>query len=214
MDFLSKVKDSIDGLTGDRPFIHDDFMLTNDYARALYHESAEKMPIIDYHCHLPPVEIAEDKRWEDIAQVWLGGDHYKWRLMRSNGIDEEYYSPMNADIYFPYDENTVDEARRAAFDSTDIFKMVYVGETTTSAANLASRSFSSRSKEEQMLTVCTRAIDKSIVELFDHYGLTCGFAFIASDENMANKAEEYKAILYSRRLPYLCFLRKRKQYKY
>ena len=68
-----------------------------------------------------------------------------------------------------YDENTVDEARRAAFDSTDIFKMVYVGETTTSAANLASRSFSSRSKEEQMLTVCTRAIDKSIVELQREY---------------------------------------------
>ena len=71
-------------------FINDDFLLTTDAARELYHGYAEKMPIIDYHCHLPPAEIAEDKRWEDIAQVWLGGDHYKWRQMRSNGVDEKF----------------------------------------------------------------------------------------------------------------------------
>jgi len=66
------------------------FLLDTDAARELYHRHAEKMPIIDYHCHLPPVEIAEDKRWTDIAQVWLGGDHYKWRQMRSNGVEERY----------------------------------------------------------------------------------------------------------------------------
>ena len=71
-------------------FINDDFLLTTDAARELYHGYAEKMPIIDYHCHLPPAEIAEDKTWENIAQVWLGGDHYKWRLMRSNGVDERF----------------------------------------------------------------------------------------------------------------------------
>ena len=71
-------------------YINDDFLLTTKAAKELYHGSAEKMPIIDYHCHLPPVEIAEDKRWEDIAQGWLGGDHYKWRQMRSNGVDEKY----------------------------------------------------------------------------------------------------------------------------
>ncbi len=71
-------------------FINDDFLLTTDAARELYHGYAEKMPIIDYHCHLPPVEIAEDKTWENIAQVWLGGDHYKWRQMRSNGVDERF----------------------------------------------------------------------------------------------------------------------------
>ena len=69
-------------------YMNEDFLLTTKAARELYHRHAEKMPIIDYHCHLPPVEIAEDKRWTDIAQVWLGGDHYKWRQMRSNGIDE------------------------------------------------------------------------------------------------------------------------------
>ena len=71
-------------------YINDDFLLTTKAAKELYHGYAEKMPIIDYHCHLPPVEIAEDKRWEDIAQVWLGGDHYKWRQMRSNGVDEKF----------------------------------------------------------------------------------------------------------------------------
>ena len=69
-------------------FINDDFLLSTKRARELYHGYAEQMPIIDYHCHLPPAEIAEDKRWENIAQVWLGGDHYKWRQMRSNGVDE------------------------------------------------------------------------------------------------------------------------------
>lgn len=71
-----------------KPFINDDFLLTTRTARELYHGYAEKKPIIDYHCHLPPKEIAEDKRWENIAEVWLGGDHYKWRQMRSNGVDE------------------------------------------------------------------------------------------------------------------------------
>lgn len=71
-------------------FINDDFLLTTDAARELYHGYAAKMPIIDYHCHLPPAEIAEDKTWENIAQVWLGGDHYKWRQMRSNGVDERF----------------------------------------------------------------------------------------------------------------------------
>ena len=71
-------------------FIHDDFMLTNDYARELYHESAEKMPIIDYHCHLVPKMIADNYQFRDLTEVWLGGDHYKWRAMRGNGVPEEY----------------------------------------------------------------------------------------------------------------------------
>ncbi|HNX35894.1 MAG TPA: glucuronate isomerase [Kiritimatiellia bacterium] len=70
------------------PFIHDDFLLQNEAARELYHGYAAAMPIIDYHCHLPPAEVAQDKRWENMTRVWLGGDHYKWRAMRSNGIDE------------------------------------------------------------------------------------------------------------------------------
>ena len=71
-------------------FINDDFMLTNDYARELYHESAEHMPIIDYHCHLVPKMIADNWQFKDLTEVWLGGDHYKWRAMRGNGVPEEF----------------------------------------------------------------------------------------------------------------------------
>ncbi len=73
-----------------KPFIHDDFMLESPQARQLYHEFAAPMPIVDFHCHLSPREIAEDKRWENLAQIWLAGDHYKWRAMRSNGVSERY----------------------------------------------------------------------------------------------------------------------------
>ena len=71
-------------------FIHDDFLLDTKEAVRLYHDYAETLPIIDYHCHLPPGDVACDCRWENLTQVWLYGDHYKWRTMRTNGIDEKY----------------------------------------------------------------------------------------------------------------------------
>ena len=76
------------------PFIHDDFMLSTGTARRLFHDFAEKLPIIDYHCHLDPRQIAENVQFKDITQLWLvdghSGDHYKWRAMRANGVTEEY----------------------------------------------------------------------------------------------------------------------------
>jgi len=72
------------------PFMGKDFLLTTDAAKELYHEYAAQLPIVDYHCHVSPQEMFEDKHFENIAEVWLGGDHYKWRLMRANGIDEYY----------------------------------------------------------------------------------------------------------------------------
>ena len=71
-------------------FIHPDFMLQTETARQLYHQHAEHMPIIDYHCHLSPREIAENIQFRDLTQLWLGGDHYKWRALRANGVPEEY----------------------------------------------------------------------------------------------------------------------------
>lgn len=71
-------------------FMTEDFLLQNETAKTLYHGYAEGMPIIDYHCHLSPKEIAENKKFKNITEVWLGGDHYKWRAIRSNGIDEKY----------------------------------------------------------------------------------------------------------------------------
>ena len=73
-----------------RPYIHEDFLLDTPAARELYHRHAADLPIIDYHCHLPPNEIADDIRWDNIATLWLGGDHYKWRAMRTAGVNERF----------------------------------------------------------------------------------------------------------------------------
>ena len=73
-----------------RPFLGDDFLLENDFSRELYHDYAKEMPIIDYHCHLPPQAIAADHQFGNLTEIWLAGDHYKWRAMRTNGVDEKY----------------------------------------------------------------------------------------------------------------------------
>jgi glucuronate isomerase len=73
-----------------KQFMNNDFLLSTETAQILYHNYAAKVPVLDYHCHINPKEIAEDRKFENITQVWLGGDHYKWRQMRSNGIDEKY----------------------------------------------------------------------------------------------------------------------------
>jgi len=71
-------------------FIHDDFLLDTAQAKELFHNYAKDMPIIDYHCHLPPEQVGDNKQFRNLCEVWLAGDHYKWRAMRSNGIDERY----------------------------------------------------------------------------------------------------------------------------
>lgn len=73
-----------------KPFMDENFLLTTPAAQALYHDYAKKLPVLDYHCHIDPKEIAQDRRFENISQLWLGGDHYKWRAMRANGIEEKY----------------------------------------------------------------------------------------------------------------------------
>lgn len=73
-----------------KKFMDKDFLLHTETAKKLYHEYAEGMPVLDYHCHINPRDIYEDRKFENITQVWLGGDHYKWRQMRSNGVDEYY----------------------------------------------------------------------------------------------------------------------------
>lgn len=73
-----------------KAFMDENFLLTNKTAETLYHDYAKDMPIFDFHCHLNPKEIAENKSYKNITEVWLGGDHYKWRAMRSNGVNEKY----------------------------------------------------------------------------------------------------------------------------
>lgn len=73
-----------------KKFMDKDFLLHSETAKELYHNHAAKMPIFDYHCHINPKQIADDVRFENITQIWLYGDHYKWRAMRANGVDEKY----------------------------------------------------------------------------------------------------------------------------
>jgi len=73
-----------------KAFINDDFLLQSDAARELYHGFAEGEPIYDYHCHVPPQQIADNHQFGDLSEMWLGGDHYKWRVMRANGVDERF----------------------------------------------------------------------------------------------------------------------------
>ena len=82
-----------------KEFMDKDFILQTETAKHLYHDYASKMPLADYHCHLSPKEIYEDRRFDNLVEVWLGGqnpdgsyagDHYKWRMMRSNGVEEDY----------------------------------------------------------------------------------------------------------------------------
>ena len=81
-----------------KPFLSEDFLLQTGTARQLYFDHAANMPIIDYHNHLPPDEIAADKQFKNITELWLKGDHYKWRAMRSNGVNEELITG-NADDF-------------------------------------------------------------------------------------------------------------------
>lgn len=80
-----------------KQFLDENFLLSNATAQRLYHEYAKDMPIIDYHNHLPPNEVAEDKMFENITKVWLYGDHYKWRAMRANGVEEAYITGDKTD---------------------------------------------------------------------------------------------------------------------
>jgi glucuronate isomerase len=78
-------------------FINKDFLLQTDAAKELYHNHAKHQPIIDYHCHLNPALIANDYKFDNLGQIWLEGDHYKWRAMRTNGIDEHYVTGKASD---------------------------------------------------------------------------------------------------------------------
>lgn len=80
-----------------KAFMDEDFLLSTKTAQKLYHEYAQVMPILDYHCHINPREIYEDRKFENITQVWLGADHYKWRQMRSNGVEEKYITGDGSD---------------------------------------------------------------------------------------------------------------------
>lgn len=80
-----------------KKFMDENFLLSTETAQKLFHNYAENTPILDYHCHINPREIAEDRHFDNITQVWLGGDHYKWRFMRSCGVEEYYITGAASD---------------------------------------------------------------------------------------------------------------------
>ncbi len=80
-----------------KSFIHEDFLLHSKAAKTLYHDYASKLPIIDYHCHLSPADIAIDRQFDNLSSIWLAGDHYKWRAMRTLGIDEKFITGAGSD---------------------------------------------------------------------------------------------------------------------
>src|SRR5512133_1180407 len=80
-----------------KPFINENFLLGSKTAEKLYHKYSETLPIVDFHCHLSPAMIAGNRRFDNLTQAWLEGDHYKWRAMRSNGINENYCTGTASD---------------------------------------------------------------------------------------------------------------------
>jgi len=78
-------------------FLTDDFLLQSNTAKRLYHDHVKALPIIDYHCHLPPDEIASNKQFANLTEIWLKGDHYKWRAQRSLGVSEHFITGAATD---------------------------------------------------------------------------------------------------------------------
>ena len=152
-------------------YMGEDYLLTTKTARELYHRHAEKMPIIDYHCHLPPREIAEDKRWTDIAQVWFGEDHYKWRQLRANGVDERYVTGDAGDWekFLKYAETMERLVGNPLFDWSHLELVRYFGAKdrlcgatarkiwNACNAKLATKGFSARGlmRKSNVKAVCT-----------------------------------------------------------
>ena len=87
-----------------KQFMDENFLLETATAQELFHNHAAKMPIIDYHCHLIPEMVANDHRFRSITELWLGGDHYKWRAMRTNGVDERYCTGEDTDDWEKFEK--------------------------------------------------------------------------------------------------------------
>jgi glucuronate isomerase len=95
---LNRIIQNIPLENGGRKFLDENFLLQSTTAQTLYHQFAKEMPVIDYHCHLSPEQIATDHQFQNLTQAWLYGDHYKWRAMRTNGVDESYCTGDKPDI--------------------------------------------------------------------------------------------------------------------
>jgi glucuronate isomerase len=112
-----------------KKFLDKNFLLENSTAEKLYHDYACRMPIIDYHCHLNPQQIAEDAKFENLTQIWLAGDHYKWRAMRANGVDEKFITGNASDSekFSKWAETVPDTLRNPLYHWTHLELQRYFG---------------------------------------------------------------------------------------
>jgi len=112
-----------------KAFLDQDFLLDTESAKGLYHDVAAPLPIIDYHCHLIPSEIAEDRKFDNLSQVWLAGDHYKWRAMRANGVEERYCTGDASDEekFMKWAETVPDTLRNPLYHWTHLELRRYFG---------------------------------------------------------------------------------------
>ncbi|MBF4471509.1 glucuronate isomerase [Flavobacterium sp. HJJ] len=128
-----------------KSFITDDFLLHNDFAKKLYHDFAKAQPIYDYHSHLSPKDIAEDRQFENITQLWINGDHYKWRAMRANGIPEKYITgdASDRDKFLKYAETLPYTLRNPLYHWTHLELQRYFGITELLNSETASQIYNS-----------------------------------------------------------------------
>ena len=120
-------------------FITDDFLLHSEAAKTLYHNYAKTQPIFDYHCHLSPKDIAEDRQFENLTQIWIEGDHYKYRAMRANGIDEKYITGDASDYekFLKWADTVPNTLRNPLYHWTHLELKNYFGITTLLDSNSA-----------------------------------------------------------------------------
>ncbi|ADB40764.1 glucuronate isomerase [Spirosoma linguale] len=134
-----------------KPFLTDNFLLQTETAQQLYHEFAKPMPIIDYHCHLPPDQIASDLTFDNLTQIWLYGDHYKWRAMRANGVDESYCTGKQDDFakFQKWAETVPYTLRNPLYHWTHLELQRYFGITETLNGKSARRIYDSCTEQLQ-----------------------------------------------------------------
>jgi glucuronate isomerase len=143
-----------------KPFLNDDFLLQTETARQLYHEFAKPMPIIDYHCHLPPDQIAGNRQFENLTQIWLYGDHYKWRAMRTNGVDESFCTGNQSDYdkFQKWAETVPFTVRNPLYHWTHLELQRYFGITETLNGQSARRIYEACTEKLQSPDYSVRSL--------------------------------------------------------
>jgi glucuronate isomerase len=138
-----------------KPFLSENFLLWTPTSEKLYFEFAQPLPLFDYHCHIPPAEIAGNKRFENLTQIWLAGDHYKWRAMRANGVPERFITGDASDYekFLAYARTVPATLRNPLYHWTHLELRRYFGITELLNEASAPRIWGQANEQLQELTV-------------------------------------------------------------